>query len=124
MDRSETVDAQAQGLRELLGSRLGLRHGSLARRVAKAGRRLPAGVRNDIAAVAEAETMAQHPKLNRRLDPKITHAAYERAAAFLRAIDVKDRRKGVILSILGSVAFNILAVITLMIVVLRWRGFV
>jgi hypothetical protein len=122
MDRNQTIDAQAQGLRDLLASRLGLRHGTLARRLAKAGRRLPMGVRNDISAVAEAESMAQHPKIGRRMDPKMTHAAYERAAAFLQAIDVKDRRKGIALSILGSIAFNILVVITLLIVVLRWRG--
>jgi hypothetical protein len=124
MDRNETIEAQAQNLRDLLANRLGLRRGSLARRVAKAGRRLPVGVRNDISAVAEAESMAQHPRLGRRMDPKVTHGAYERASVFLKAIDVKDRRKGVILSILGSVAFNILAVVTLLIIVLRWRGFI
>ena len=122
MDRNETVDAQAQSLRALLANRLGLRRGSLAHRASKAGRRLPIGIRNDISAVAEADSMAQHPKIGRRMDPKMTHAAYERAAAFLQAIDVKDRRKGVILSILGSVAFNVLAVVTLLIIVLRWRG--
>lgn len=124
MDRDETIDTQAESLRTLLGQRLGLRRGSLARRVAKAGRRLPAGVRNDIAAVAEAEAMARHPKIGRRMDPKTTHGAYERAATFLQAIDVKDRRKGVALSILGSIAFSILVVVTLLIIVLRWRGFV
>lgn len=122
MDHGGTIESQADSLRTLLGNRLGLRRGSLARRVAKAGRRLPTGIRNDISAVAEAEAMARHPKLGRRMDPKVTSGAYERAATFLRAIDVKDRRKGMILSILGSVAFNILAVITLLIIVLRWRG--
>ena len=124
MERIETIDQQAERLRTLLRSRFGLRHGTLARRVAKAGRRLPTGIRNDISAVAEAEAMAQHPKIGRRMDPKVTEPAFERATRFLEAIDVKDRRKGVILSILGSVAFNILAVITLLIIVLRWRGLV
>jgi hypothetical protein len=124
MDRNESIDAQAQSLKDLLAKRLGLRRGSLARRVAKAGRRLPNGVRNDITTVAEAENMAQNPRLGTRLDPKMTHGAYERAAAFLRSIDVKDRRKGVILSILGSIALNFLAVITLLIIVLRWRGLI
>lgn len=124
MDRNETIEAQAQDLRELLAKRLGLRSGSLAQRVVKAGRQLPVGVRNDIAAVAEAETMAQHPKIGRRMDPKSTLAAYERAAAFLQAIDVKDRRKGLLLSMLGSAAFSLLAVIALLVIVLRWRGLV
>ncbi|MFP7570203.1 hypothetical protein [Marivita sp. S2033] len=124
MDRTETVQAQVDGLRDLMASRLGLRRGSLARRLAKAGRRLPVSVRNDIASVAAAEEMAQNPKLAARLDPKDTYSACARATAFLQAIDVKDRRKGVALSILGSVAFNVLVVMTLLIIVLRWRGFV
>ena len=124
MDRNEPIEAQIDSLKDLMAKRLGLRRGSLARRVAKAGRRLPVGVRNDIATLAEAETMAQNPRLAVRLDPTTTHGAYERSAAYLRAIDVKDRRKGVMLSILGSIAFNILLVITLLIVILRWRGFV
>lgn len=124
MERDPTIDTQIATLKDLLGQRLGLRRGTLARRVAKAGRRLPAGVRNDIARLAEAEAMADHPRLALRLDPMTTSGAFERAATFLRAIDVKDRRKGVILSILGSIAFNILAVIALLIVVLRWRGLV
>ncbi|SHG90838.1 hypothetical protein [Marivita hallyeonensis] len=124
MDRNETIATQADSLRDLMANRLGLKRGTLAHRAAKAGRRLPIGVRNDIASVARAEAMADNPKLGLRMDPKATHAAYERAAAFLRAIDVKDRRKGVALSILGSVALNILAVIGLLILVLRWRGFV
>ncbi|MCK0149604.1 hypothetical protein MWU54_06195 [Marivita sp. S6314] len=124
MERTDTIEAQASSLRSLLAKQVGARRGTLAKRVAKAGRMLPVAVRNDIAAVAEAEQMSRHPKVGRRLDPKTTHAAYERAATFLRAIDVRDRRKGLVLSILGSMAFNILAVVTLLIIVLRWRGLV
>ena len=124
MDRKVTIENQAENLRVLLADRLGARRGTLARRVAKAGRLLPTGIRNDISAVAEAEIMTQHPKLGRRIDANFTQPAYARAVAHLKAIDVKDRRKGVILSILGSMAFNLLVVIVLLIVVLRWRGFV
>ncbi len=116
------IKEEADTLRTLLAKRLGLKRGSLSRRVAKAGRRLPTAVRNDIAVVAEAENLARHPKLAIRLDPTATKGAYDRAVAHLKAIDVADRRKGFALSILGSVAFNILAVIFLLIVVLRWRG--
>ena len=124
MDKGKTIEAQAGALRTLLAQKTGARSGTLAKRIAKAGRMLPAGVRNDIAAVAEAESMAQHPKIGRRMDPKTTQAAYRRAATFLTSIDVKDRRKGIVLSILGSMAFNILAAAALLIVVLRWRGLV
>lgn len=124
MEKTESIQDQAETLRTLMARKLGLKRGSLARRVAKAGRRLPSGVRNDIAAVAEAEKIALNPKLAMRLNPGATKGAFDRAAVHLRAIDVADRRKGLALSILGSIAFNILAVITILIVVLRWRGLV
>ena len=85
---------------------------------------LPQGVRHDITIVAEAEQMARNPKLAIRLDANATKSAYDRAATHLKAIDVADRRKGIALSMLGSMAFNFLAAITLLIVFLRWRGLI
>jgi hypothetical protein len=124
MEHVEMIRKNADTLRSLMATRLGLKHGSLSRRVAKAGRRLPPGVRNDIAIVAEADKMARNPRLAMRLDRNTTKSAYDRASTHLKAIDVVERRKGIALSILGSIAFNILAVIFLLIVVLRWRGLV
>ncbi len=124
MEHAEMIKSNADALRALMARRLGLKRGSLSRRVAKAGRRLPSGVRNDIAIVAEAEQMARNPKLAIRLDPNATKSAYDRAATHLKAIDVADRRKGIALSMLGSMAFNFLAAVTLFIVVLRWRGLI
>lgn len=122
MEQAEHIRTHAETLRRLMAKQLGLRHGPLSRRLAKAGRRLPTGVRKDISLVAEAEEMARNPRLALRLDTSTIDPAFDRAAAHLRAIDVADRRKGLFLSILGSVAFNILAVIVLLIVMLRWRG--
>ena len=124
MEHSEMIKTNAETLRVLMAKRLGLKRGSLSRRVAKAGRMLPAGVRNEIAFVAEAEQMARNPKLALRLDANATKSAYDRASTHLKAIDVVDRRKGIALSVLGSMAFNFLAAITLFIVVLRWRGLI
>lgn len=107
-----------------MAQRLGLKRGSLSRRVAKAGRRLPPGVRHDIAIVAEAEKMARNPRLAMRHDRNAVKSAYDRASTHLKAIDVAERRKGMALSILGSMALNVLAVAFLLIVVLRWRGLV
>lgn len=118
------IKAHADALRTLMAKRLGLKRGSLARRASKAGRMLPQGVRHDITVVAEAEQMARNPKLAIRLDANATKSAYDRAATHLKAIDVADRRKGIALSMLGSMAFNFLAAITLLIVFLRWRGLI
>ena len=124
MEHAEMIKSNADALRSLLAKRLGLKRGSLAKRAAKAGRMLPSGVCHDIKIVAEAEQMARNPKLAIRLDPNATKSAYDRAATHLKAIDVADRRKGIALSMLGSMAFNFLAAITLFIVVLRWRGLI
>lgn len=124
MEHADQIKSDAEALRALMAKRLGLKRGSLTRRVAKAGRMLPQGVRHDIAIVAEAEQMARNPKLATRLDANATKSAYDRAATHLKAIDVVDRRKGIALSMLGSMAFNFLAAITLLIVVLRWRGLI
>lgn len=118
------IKSNADALRSLLAKRLGLKRGSLAKRAAKAARMLPSGVCHDIKIVAEAEQMARNPKLAIRLDPNATKSAYDRAATHLKAIDVADRRKGIALSVMGSMAFNFLAAITLFIVVLRWRGLI
>ncbi|WP_439522218.1 hypothetical protein [Marivita sp.] len=124
MEHADRIKTNAETLRSLMAKRLGLKRGSLSRRLIKARRRLPAGVRRDIGVIAEAENMAANPKLALRLDADATHGAYDRASTHLKAIDVADRRKGIALSILGSMAFNILAVIVLLIIVLRWRGLV
>jgi hypothetical protein len=124
MEHVKMIKSNADALRTLMAKRLGLKRGSLSRRVAKAGRRLPSGVIRDIGIVAEAEKMSRNPKLAMRLDPNATKSAYDRAATHLKAIDVMDRRKGIALSVLGSMAFNLLAAMTLLIVVLRWRGLV
>ncbi len=124
MEHAETIKSNANALRTLLAKRLGLKRGSLTRRVSKAGRRLPSGVLRDISIVAEAEKMARNPRLAKRLDSNATKSAFDRASAHLKAIDVADRRKGLALSVMGSMAFNLLAAVTLLIVVLRWRGLI
>lgn len=124
MEHAETIKSNANTLRTLLAKRLGLKRGSLTRRVSKAGRRLPSGVLRDISIVAEAEKMARNPRLAKRLDSNATKSAFDRASAHLKAIDVADRRKGLALSVMGSMAFNLLAAVTLLIVVLRWRDLI
>ena len=124
MEHTEMIKSNADTLRTLMAKRLGLKRGSLEKRVAKAARLLPSGVCHDIKIVAEAEKMSSNPKLAMRLDPNATKSAYDRAATHLKAINVADRRKGIALSVMGSMAFNFLAAITLFIVVLRWRGLI
>jgi len=111
-------------LETLLAARHGCDRGPLAARVQAAGRLLPRGVRRDIYLVIQAAAAAGHPRLRLGFDAAKVSEAYGRAEAHLRAINVADRRKGRVLSVLGSMAFNLLAVFVLLVVVLVWRSFV
>lgn len=114
----------ATQLNALLDEKLGLRKGPLAQRARRAGRRLPARVRAALLRVAEAETMSAHPKLAQRIDAVTVRRARAEAEAHLKTIDPADRRLGVILGALGGLAFNVLLFLALLLVVLRWQGFV
>ena len=74
--------------------------------------------------IVAAQKLAANPKLARRLDAPALKAAYDGLSAHLGAIDVADRRKGKLLSLAGSIAFNLLVVIVGFLVWLWWRGYV
>ena len=124
MSETAEIDARVTRLERLLESRFGLAKGPLALRVARVGRRVPRGVRRDLATVAEVAQMVAHPKLALRVDRAEVLAAADRAERHLAAIDVADRRRGRLLGLLAVVVFNLLLVFALLIAVLRWRGFV
>ena len=90
----------------------------------KARRRLPRRIYRQARKLAAAQPLLAHPKLRLTLDEVALGAAAREVKTHLRKIDLADRRRGRILSILGSMAFSVLAVVTLLIIVLRWRGFI
>ncbi|EBA18063.1 hypothetical protein RSK20926_20032 [Roseobacter sp. SK209-2-6] len=98
--------------------------GSLTEALKKARRRLPRRIYRQGMRLATALPLLEHPKLRFTLDQAGLVSAAKEVKAHLKEIDLADRRKGRILSVLGSMAFSILAVATLLIVVLRWRGFI
>lgn len=114
----------AQDLCALLDDKLSLRRGPLRTRLRRAGRRLPARIRAQAQIVAEAEALAAHPKLARRIDHTSVSHAFAEVRAHLRAIDPADRRRGALLGMLGGLAFNLLLLTGLVLALLRWRGFV
>ncbi|MEC3862462.1 hypothetical protein VK792_14310 [Mesobacterium sp. TK19101] len=121
---SDEMGKRVARLEKLLAQKFGLGEGDLARRAAKAGRRLPRSVRNDIALVAETAQTAGNPKLALQMPDKKVARAFERAEAHLSAIDVKDRRKDQVLKTLGVLSFNLIVLFIALIVLLRWRGFI
>ena len=114
----------AQVLCALLDEKLSLRRGALHSRLSRAGRRLPARIRHQAQLVVEAETLAAHPRLARRIDHVRVARAHAEVRAHLRSIDPADRRRGAMLGVLGGLAFNLLLLAALVLAFLRWRGFV
>ncbi|MEE4117875.1 MAG: hypothetical protein V2I65_02555 [Paracoccaceae bacterium] len=106
-DLTETNAALAALMREKLGIRRG---STLAAKLRIAGRLLPKAERKAGRTLVEAERLWANPKLRRRLDPAALAAAEARLRGFLDRIDPADRRKGMILGILASLAFNFLLI--------------
>lgn len=120
----EDITAATAETSALMGERLGLRGATLAQRVARAGRMLPRRIRRDARYLAEAEGMASHPRLARLVDPDRFDAAQGALAAYLTTIDPSERRMTRIIGITAVIVFDLLVIALLVVVVLRWRGFV
>ncbi|MCW9042630.1 MAG: hypothetical protein OQK05_04735 [Pseudopelagicola sp.] len=96
----------------------GLRHA-----MRKVGRRLPVKMHAHAKTLLDAESKAGHPKIRMQIKAETVEKAYTELRSALEALDPGDMRKGVILSTLGMVSFHLIAVFTVLIVVLVWRGF-
>ena len=88
------------------------------------GRLLPRDIRRHGEKIVEAVSLQGSPKLARMVDEKSTVSAYDAIEKYLSGIDAWDRRKGNALGFLTTNAFNLLVVMALLIIVLRWRGFI
>ncbi|MGR1582790.1 hypothetical protein ACSSNL_15115 [Thalassobius sp. S69A] len=110
-------------LEKLLAEKHGLRSGRFEQRLAKALRRAPRSVRRAADRFVVARVQMGNPKLMRLMEPGGIDADFQILRAHFRAIDVADRRKGMVLSILGSLSFSLLVVFGLVMLWLVWRGF-
>lgn len=118
------IRSQNEALSQLAGEKFSFRSKGLKRSMRKIGRRLPKRIHNQADKLIEAELLAGHPKLSMMLDEKALAQAEREIREALEVIDPKDRRTGAILSALGGVSINIIAVLVLLVLVLWWRGFV
>lgn len=90
----------------------------------KAGRRLPARIHKSAEVIIDAQVKMGHPKLARLADGAAIDKAFHKIETHLEAIDVKDRRTGAVLGVLGSLVFNMIVVFALFMVVVVWRGLI
>lgn len=123
IDEHKISDQIAQ-LEELLQTKLGLRGKTLAQRLNKAGRRIPNRIHKAGQTIIKAQSVFGMPKLMLQIDPETVTTAFSTIETYLETLDPKDRRKGTMLSLLGSLSFNLLAIALLLFIVLRWRGYI
>lgn len=124
MSQEADIQTQIAETIVLLRKKLGVRDKTLAESVKRAKRRLPRRVYKQALVLAQAEEMADHPKLRLVLDtPKLTKAS-EDVQGHLRAINLADRRWGWFLGLLGSLSFNLIALTIIVLVFLWWRGLI
>ena len=118
-----TIQQMADRVAGLMEQKLRVGGKGLAVKVRKAGRRLPKQVRIAAEALVQATEMAHSARLMHQIDEELVAEAYDICVRYLGGIDLVDRRKGVAAGIAASVAFSLLAVAVLVLVVVRWRGF-
>jgi hypothetical protein len=111
-------------VRQALRDKEGIGGHGLADGLKKGRRRLPRRVFRQVQKLADAEKMAAHPKLAMTLNQPELLAAGQEILGHLERIDLADRRKGWWLGMLGAMAFNIFAVIALLVAILMWRGLI
>lgn len=116
--------AKADKVLGLLYEKFGLRARDLRHGVKRAGRRLPRGVRRQAQRLGAAQALARNPRLARQIDAAAVERDYRGVVAYLRGIDVADRRRARILGLAGALAANLIAVAVLFLLWLWWRGYV
>lgn len=109
---------------DMMKERLGIRGKDLATKLRYTGRMMPKRIKQDARFLAEATRLATNPKLSRMINLDQVEAAHQTCMEFLETVDVADRRKGVVLGILGSLAMVFLVVTVLVLTVLVWRGYI
>jgi hypothetical protein len=117
-----SIEAIEQEALTALRAKLGIRARSLQKAMHRAGRRLPKEAHRAGDLMIGALSQAAHPKLSRMVDMGAVEQASRTLHMHLDKIDPKERRKDRLLSLLGALAFNVLAVIALVVGLMVWRG--
>ncbi len=118
------VQTQIADTISLLREKLGVKGKTLAASIRRAKRRLPRRVYSQALVLAQAESIAEHPKLRMVLDtPKLTRASNE-VQEHLLSINLADRRWGWFLGVLGGLVFNLFTLTALILIILWWRGII
>ncbi|MCB2094139.1 MAG: hypothetical protein KDE11_07010 [Rhodobacteraceae bacterium] len=118
------VQKMADRVAELMEQRLRVRGVDLAAKLRRGARLLPRKVRRNAAYLAQASSTAQVPAMQARLDHQRITDAYDVCIRYLKPLGASARRRALLLDMLRGIWASALVTLTLVLVVLVWRGFV
>jgi hypothetical protein len=119
-----SVQQMADRVAELMEARLRIKGEGLAAKLKRGRRFLPRKVAASAEFLTEAAEQSQMPKLLIQLDHEKVALAYDTCVRYLKPLGRGARRRAVVLGIVTSFAFSILATVTLVAGVLVWRGYI
>lgn len=67
------------------------------------------------------QSVSGNPKLARLHDPVAVDRAFKDITTHLDTIDPAERRKGMILGVMGGLVFNLLVLVGAIVLLLRWQ---
>lgn len=118
------IATRAEALSEMLHTHLGVGGKGFAKRLRRAGRRLPRWARHHGRVIVDAIELEKSPKLARQIDGPAVDRAFHELEHWLAQQDPWAGRKGMALNIAAGVVFVLLVTAVAVIWVLRLRGFV
>lgn len=118
------VNQYADEVRSLIEERLRIKARTLEKALSKSGRLLPKWAQREGRYLVHAQQFMGHPKLHLMIDEAKVDKAHKALIDHLKTIDPSERRKTKVLSILGSVSFNLIVIAGALVGFLVWRGYV
>lgn len=118
------IHIKVDEIRALLDQKLGVRARTFEAQVRKARRYIPRNLRRELIYFAQAQALADNPKLQRMIDRARLDSAHRNAVSFLERVDLSQRRRTTALSIAASIAFGLLVTAIVVLVVVVQRGLI
>jgi hypothetical protein len=119
-----TIQQMADRVAALMEQRLAIKGSGLTEKLKRGGRMLPHRVREAAARLAESAHLSQHPRLLLQVDEARVAEDYDICVRHLGALNVWDRRKGLLLSLAGSVVVSVIVVAAVALAFASWRGLI
>lgn len=111
MITQQEIDELSDQISQAMDHKLGLRRGTLAQRLRRAGRRLPKRVRQHIQRLIEAQKISGNQHLIQQVDANALRAGQAESLSYINGIDPRDRRIGAMLGIAGGLVFNLILLV-------------